>query len=95
MPSARRGPRAGNKHAAQKMMKLLQILLGGRGSRGPAAATCLIWILLVKTTLKQSGDAAFDPTLIHEEEVVHQAPDDDEKESAEKSEPAQVKEDKE
>ena len=38
---------------------------------------------------------AFDPPLIHEEEIVHPAPDDDEKESAEKNEPAQVEEEKE
>jgi hypothetical protein len=37
---------------------------------------------------------AFDLPPIHEEEVVHPAPDDDEKESAEKSEPAQIEEDK-
>jgi hypothetical protein len=38
---------------------------------------------------------AFDPPLIHEEEMAHPAPEDDKKESAEKSELAQVEEDKE
>jgi hypothetical protein len=38
---------------------------------------------------------AFDLPAIHEEEVVHPAPDDDEKKSAERSEPAQIEEDKE
>jgi hypothetical protein len=38
---------------------------------------------------------AFDPILIHEEEVVHPVLDDDEKESAEEGESEQVKEDKE
>ena len=38
---------------------------------------------------------AFDLPPIHEEEVVHPAPDDDEKGSAEKSEPIQIEEDKE
>ena len=37
---------------------------------------------------------AFDLPPIHEEEVVDPAPDDDEKESAEKSEPDQIEEDK-
>ena len=32
---------------------------------------------------------AFDPLLVHEEEVVHPAEDDDEQESAEKRQPAQ------
>lgn len=38
---------------------------------------------------------ALDPLLIHEEKVVHPVLDDDEKESAEKGETAQVEEDKE
>jgi hypothetical protein len=38
---------------------------------------------------------AFDLPPIHEEEVVNPALDDDEKESAEKSEPAQIEDDKE
>lgn len=38
---------------------------------------------------------AFDLPPIHEEEVVHPAPDDDEKGSAEESEPAQIEDDKE
>jgi hypothetical protein len=38
---------------------------------------------------------AFDLPPIHEEEVVHAASGDDEKGSAEKSEPAQIEEDKE
>jgi hypothetical protein len=38
---------------------------------------------------------AFDPPPIHEEEVLHPAPDDDEEECAEKGEPAVAAEDKE
>jgi hypothetical protein len=38
---------------------------------------------------------AFDHPSIHEEEVMHPAPDDDEKGSAEKNEPTQIEEDKE
>ena len=38
------------------------------------------------------GTQAFDPLLVHEEEVVHPAADDDEQESAEKRQPAQDEE---
>jgi hypothetical protein len=82
------------KHATQRMRKLCQF------SKPRPTRTSSRELSYMNPSSKDDSKSnqetqAFDPPLIQEEEVVHPAPDDEGEESAEKSEPAQIEQDKE
>jgi hypothetical protein len=91
------------RHAAKGNSKLRIVVTRLRGvasSRSRAATrTSSCELSYMNPSIKDDSKSnqepqAFDLPPIHEEEVVQPAPDDDEKESAEKSELAQIEEDK-